>query len=327
MSFQMNMFSMQPLKGALAMLLNTLTISVQLDPASSEDFVLPGEYLKIVDVAGPQIVVDKAGADEVAFGTVIYVPKKEKFYPGDTLEMAGAGSIQWMEAGAAIARGAQLESASGVKVIENAGNPICGFALDKATASGQLVRVFIINPYTLQADISSGSITGIPASITNLTLTGVADLSGGTIAGATPLVFEGATADAFETSLAITDPTADRTVTIPDADGNIDLLNQTALVITPGATPSWTPGASKALSTLTPGEDETIAAVTTGAVKGKVYYIEVVTSGVTSRTLTFGSNFKSTGTLATGTVSGKTFVLGFMFDGTNFVEVSRTTAM
>lgn len=33
------------------------------------------------------------------------------------------------------------------------------------------------------------------------------------------LVFEGATADAFETTLSITDPTADRTVTIADATG------------------------------------------------------------------------------------------------------------
>ena len=32
-----------------------------------------------------------------------------------------------------------------------------------------------------------------------------------------PLVFEGATADAFETTFAITDPTADRTITFPDA--------------------------------------------------------------------------------------------------------------
>ena len=31
------------------------------------------------------------------------------------------------------------------------------------------------------------------------------------------LVFEGTTADAFETTLTVTDPTADRTVTIPDA--------------------------------------------------------------------------------------------------------------
>mgnify|MGYP001201592846 FL=1 len=37
-------------------------------------------------------------------------------------------------------------------------------------------------------------------------------------AAGSPLVFEGATANAFETTFAITDPTADRTITFPDAD-------------------------------------------------------------------------------------------------------------
>ena len=36
-------------------------------------------------------------------------------------------------------------------------------------------------------------------------------------AAGSPLVFEGATADAFETTFAITDPTADRVITFPDA--------------------------------------------------------------------------------------------------------------
>ena len=48
-------------------------------------------------------------------------------------------------------------------------------------------------------------------------------LSGGTLTGALNIgtagsvVFEGATADDFETTLAVTDPTADRTFTLPDA--------------------------------------------------------------------------------------------------------------
>ena len=37
-------------------------------------------------------------------------------------------------------------------------------------------------------------------------------------AAGSPLVFEGATANAYETTFAITDPTADRTITFPDAD-------------------------------------------------------------------------------------------------------------
>lgn len=54
----------------------------------------------------------------------------------------------------------------------------------------------------------------------NNTFSGISTFSG-TIAGATPLIFEGVTADDYETSLAITAPTADRTITVPDA--NVDL--------------------------------------------------------------------------------------------------------
>ena len=39
----------------------------------------------------------------------------------------------------------------------------------------------------------------------------------------TSIVFEGATADSFETTLAVTDPTADRTITLPDATGTVQL--------------------------------------------------------------------------------------------------------
>jgi hypothetical protein len=37
------------------------------------------------------------------------------------------------------------------------------------------------------------------------------------------IVFEGATADAFETSLVVIDPTADRTISLPDSSGTLDL--------------------------------------------------------------------------------------------------------
>ena len=35
------------------------------------------------------------------------------------------------------------------------------------------------------------------------------------------IVFEGATADAFETALLVVDPTADRSITLPDATGTV----------------------------------------------------------------------------------------------------------
>ena len=49
----------------------------------------------------------------------------------------------------------------------------------------------------------------------------------GTIQGASPLVFEGGATNGFETALVITDATADRTLTIPDATGEVSLLGPT----------------------------------------------------------------------------------------------------
>lgn len=332
----LNQFGQLPIKGQVDGMVNPTVFSVQFNPESATPILYPGDEVKLVDVAGSTIVVDKADASDIGFGFAIYSPKLGSFVPGDMLECAAGFSVIYVQSAAAIARGAQLEFVpTNGKVQTASGNPVCGFALEKVTAADVLFRMMIVNPYALSATITSGTINNVaiggstPAAavFTDLTAQGIVDFTAATLKGAIPFIFEGATADAFETSFAVTDPTADQTVTLPDATGTFDLLHQTALVITPGATPSWTPGASRALSTLTPGEDETIAAVTTGAVKGKTYYIEVVTSGSTSRTITFGSNFKTTGTLATGVTTAKTFLLAFVFDGTNFVEVSRTTEM
>lgn len=58
--------------------------------------------------------------------------------------------------------------------------------------------------------------------------------AGGTMTGelmigaAGSLVFEGATDDAYETTLAVTDPTADRTITLPNATGTVALTSDLA---------------------------------------------------------------------------------------------------
>jgi len=41
------------------------------------------------------------------------------------------------------------------------------------------------------------------------------------------IIFEGATDDSFETTLAVTDPTADRTITLPNATGTVSLIDAT----------------------------------------------------------------------------------------------------
>lgn len=53
------------------------------------------------------------------------------------------------------------------------------------------------------------------------------DFTSSVIAGASPFVFEGATSDAYETTLAITEPTADRTLTMPNRTGNFVVADDT----------------------------------------------------------------------------------------------------
>ena len=48
-----------------------------------------------------------------------------------------------------------------------------------------------------------------------------------TLGAGNNLVFEGATDDGFETTLTVTDPTADRTITFPNATGTVVLLDAT----------------------------------------------------------------------------------------------------
>lgn len=50
----------------------------------------------------------------------------------------------------------------------------------------------------------------------------------------TNIVFEGATADSYETTLQVTDPTADRTITLPDATGTVVLADGSGNVTVSG---------------------------------------------------------------------------------------------
>lgn len=98
-----------------------------------------------------------------------------------------------------------------------------------------------------------------------------------------------------------------------------------ATVLTPGAVVSLDPTLDENFS-LVPAQDETINAASVGPF-GADIYLYITTSGVTSRNLTFGTNFKSTGVLATGTTTAKQFLMKFRSDGVNWLEQSRTAAM
>jgi hypothetical protein len=79
--------------------------------------------------------------------------------------------------------------------------------------------------------------------VTTGNLSAITTLTSPTITGAVfndgSVVFEGATANDFETTLTITDPTADRTITFPDSTGTVALTSgviNNSLVTTTGDT-------------------------------------------------------------------------------------------
>jgi hypothetical protein len=74
----------------------------------------------------------------------------------------------------------------------------------------------------------------------------------------------------------------------------------------------------------TPTGDLTINA---SVVRFKSVKLIITTGDTTSHTITFGTNFVTTGPLTTGVVSGKTFVVTFVSNGATFYEQSRTVAM
>ena len=80
-------------------------------------------------------------------------------------------------------------------------------------------------------------------------------------------------------------------------------------------------------STITVDGNTTINATGAAGEKNKLYAIYITSNG-TNYTVTFGTNIYSTGTLTTGTTSGKVFVLIFLSpDGTKYYEISRTGAL
>lgn len=75
------------------------------------------------------------------------------------------------------------------------------------------------------------------------------------------------------------------------------------------------------------GIDADTTLTTTVPPAGTNAVVVIVTVGTVSRTVTFGTGFASTGTLATGTAADRRFVVNFLSDGTRLIEVSRTTAI
>ena len=142
------------------------------------------------------------------------------------------------------------------------------------------------------------------------------------VAFTTSITFEGATADSYETVLQVTDPTADRTITLPNNSGTVALTSDiaelsqdaidTALTAGTGITKTY----NDAANTLTIAVDTTaIQARVADVSDTEIGYLNGVTSAIQTqmdaKAPLASPTFTGTVTLPSGTVTS-----AMIFDGT-----------
>ncbi len=126
---------------------------------------------------------------------------------------------------------ADLGVADGPAKLDVDGNlliPASSIIIEGSSADAHETTLTVTNP-TEDRTITFPNASGTVALAEN-----VAALSGATFTGnisvPTAITFEGATANDFETTIQVTDPTADRTITIPDVGGTIITTGDTGSV-------------------------------------------------------------------------------------------------
>lgn len=139
-----NQFAQTAEKGQLTLDPNWSTLNTQVSVNEATPLVF-GQAVVIEDAAGAQIPVLGASATtDAIFGFVTYNVRTDGFAAQDSVKIAKDGDVMIMEAGAAVARGAELEAViTGQKVQTQATGTVIGVALDKAAADGDLIRVLI----------------------------------------------------------------------------------------------------------------------------------------------------------------------------------------
>jgi hypothetical protein len=151
------------------------------------------------------------------------------------------------------------------------------------------------------------------------------------------IVFEGATEDDFETTLAVTDPTADNTITLPDATTTLAGLSiqqaytkaqyfdaSSSTVSSSSGVVSWDVSTNQVVSLTT---SETITSIThSNQAAGGVYILRII-QGATSYAIGgWASTFEfRNGAVPNITGENTEHIFVFLSDGTRMLEIGNST--
>jgi hypothetical protein len=188
------------------------------------------------------------------------------------------------------------------------------------TADAFETTITVTDP-TADRTITLPDASGVP-----ILSAGVADAAHAISGGNSLLLFEGTTADAHETTLTVTDPTADRTVTIPNRTGQVQLAGAGS-VLTPGAAVTLTVGLSNLYTlAVNDNEDTTITFSGAGTTGDELTIVIATGAGVVGdEIVTFHATLvSSAGTLTCASTASRFYAIRFISDGTHWYEVSRT---
>lgn len=145
-----NQFTETGIRGKLDLQFNVNTVAVQID-ASETGTLYAGTPVKMYDSANgiPKVVACSADSDD-CLGFINFNIKDVSYVAGDRCEISMAGNCMYLYATGAIARGARvcLDLANnGVKAVSGSGGEdVVGWAFDKASAMGALIRVMLSTP-------------------------------------------------------------------------------------------------------------------------------------------------------------------------------------
>ncbi len=141
-----NQFAQTPEVGFLDLQTNGANVVTAIHLSGQATPLVLGQPVKLVDNSTPIPSVQASAIGEIAWGVVVRNFKRANFPAEMPMEIARTGSVIYLQASGAIARGASVQYDPATnKVATKAAGAVLGQAFDKAVAADDIIRV-TINP-------------------------------------------------------------------------------------------------------------------------------------------------------------------------------------
>ena len=205
------------------------------DASSTRQLVGGGQELTVLGTTN-EVTVQVQPTDTISIGLPADVQVSSSLQVGGNITTTNSGNVTI----AGTLKTNTIDDVSGGAVSITAGINVDGDAtLGSINISGNVIQSQNSNTVTISDNLSIGGTNKITVNGTELggASGDINTLSGETSFGSSIrlapnklIIFEGATDDANETAITVTDPTADRVITFPDAGGDVMLTGATGQV-------------------------------------------------------------------------------------------------